>query len=167
VTFIFVPVFIICVRLGPSTLGVYFAPGFWTPKTRVDRRKGKHVWSPRSPLGLEQSSGLLTSKSPTSTNMSPSKTWGGWLVVYTTATRSDGATEDVMIVYLPIVLGQDTLQWLRHLPRHCITIGEILATGLSRTSNPSPTNRRIRGISNPLNAKATRLSARSLEDFKQ
>jgi hypothetical protein len=31
-----------------------------------------------------------------------------------------GATKDVMTVYLPIVLGQDTLQWLRHLPRHYI-----------------------------------------------
>jgi hypothetical protein len=35
VTFVFVPLFIICVRLGPSITGVYFAPGFWTPKTRV------------------------------------------------------------------------------------------------------------------------------------
>jgi hypothetical protein len=35
VTFVSVPLFIICVRLGPSTLGHYFAPGFWTPKTRV------------------------------------------------------------------------------------------------------------------------------------
>jgi hypothetical protein len=26
----------------------------------------------------------------------------------------------MMTAYLPIVLGQDTLQWLRHLPRHCI-----------------------------------------------
>jgi hypothetical protein len=25
-----------------------------------------------------------------------------------------------MTVYFPIVLGQDALQWLRHLPRHCI-----------------------------------------------
>jgi hypothetical protein len=25
-----------------------------------------------------------------------------------------------MAAYLPIVLGQDALQWLRHLPRHCI-----------------------------------------------
>jgi hypothetical protein len=25
-----------------------------------------------------------------------------------------------MTVYLPIVLGKDALQWLRHLPRHCI-----------------------------------------------
>jgi hypothetical protein len=35
VTFVFVPLFIICVRLGPSTPGDYFAPGVWTPKTRV------------------------------------------------------------------------------------------------------------------------------------
>jgi hypothetical protein len=26
----------------------------------------------------------------------------------------------MMTAYLPIVLGQDALQWLRHLPRHCI-----------------------------------------------
>jgi hypothetical protein len=26
------------------------------------------------------------------------------------------ATEDVMTAYFPIVLGQDALQWLRHLP---------------------------------------------------
>jgi hypothetical protein len=44
----------------------------------------------------------------------------GWLAVYTTAARAAGATEDVMTAYLPIVLEQDTLQWLRHLPRHCI-----------------------------------------------
>jgi hypothetical protein len=42
------------------------------------------------------------------------------LAVYTTATRAAGATEDVMTAYLPIILGQDALQWLRHLPRHCI-----------------------------------------------
>jgi hypothetical protein len=50
----------------------------------------------------------------------PKKDPGGWLVVYTTAARATGTTEDVMIAYLPIVLGQDALQWLRHLPRHCI-----------------------------------------------
>jgi hypothetical protein len=44
----------------------------------------------------------------------------GWLVVYTTAARAAGATKDVMTAYLPIVLRQDALQWLRHLPRHCI-----------------------------------------------
>jgi hypothetical protein len=42
------------------------------------------------------------------------------LVVYTTAVRAAGATKDVMTAYLPIVLGQDALQWLRHLPRHYI-----------------------------------------------
>jgi hypothetical protein len=42
------------------------------------------------------------------------------LAVYTTVARATGATEDVMTAYLPIVLGQDALQWLRHLPRHYI-----------------------------------------------
>jgi hypothetical protein len=50
----------------------------------------------------------------------PKKDPGGWLAVYTTAARAAGATEDVMTMYLPIVLGQDVLQWLRHLPRQCI-----------------------------------------------
>jgi hypothetical protein len=45
---------------------------------------------------------------------------GGWLAIYTIAARDTGATEDIMTTYLPIVLGQDALQWLRHLPRHCI-----------------------------------------------
>jgi hypothetical protein len=44
----------------------------------------------------------------------------GWLAVYTIAARAAGAIEDVMTGYLPIALGQDALQWLRHLPRHCI-----------------------------------------------
>jgi hypothetical protein len=35
VTFVSVPLFIICVRLGPSTPGDYFAPEFWTRKTQV------------------------------------------------------------------------------------------------------------------------------------
>jgi hypothetical protein len=50
----------------------------------------------------------------------PKQDPGGWLAVYTTAARAAGATEDVMTLYLPIVLGQDALQWLRHLLRHCI-----------------------------------------------
>jgi hypothetical protein len=50
----------------------------------------------------------------------PKQDPGGWLAVYTTAARAAGATEDVMTAYLPIVLVQDALQWLRHLPRHCI-----------------------------------------------
>jgi hypothetical protein len=50
----------------------------------------------------------------------PKQDSGGWLAVYTTAARATWATKDVMTAYLPIVLGQDALQWLRHLPRHCI-----------------------------------------------
>jgi hypothetical protein len=50
----------------------------------------------------------------------PKQDPGGWLAVYTTAARAAGVTEDVMTAYLSIVLGQDALQWLRHLPRHCI-----------------------------------------------
>jgi hypothetical protein len=30
-----VPLYIICMRLGPSIPGVYVNPGFWTPKIRV------------------------------------------------------------------------------------------------------------------------------------
>jgi hypothetical protein len=75
----------------------------------IDRRKGKHAGSLRSPLSSERSNGLLTSKSPTSTNTSPSKTLGGWLAVYTNAARAARATEDVMTAYLPIVMGHDAL----------------------------------------------------------
>jgi hypothetical protein len=50
----------------------------------------------------------------------PKQDPGGWLAVYTTIARAAGESEDVMTAYLPIVLGQDALQWLRHLPRHCI-----------------------------------------------
>jgi hypothetical protein len=42
------------------------------------------------------------------------------LAVYMTAAWGAGAMDDVMIAYLPIVRGQDALQWLRHLPRHYI-----------------------------------------------
>jgi hypothetical protein len=48
VTFVSVPLFIICVRLGPSTPCDYFAPGFWTPKTRVWQ---KWYWKGNFPLG--------------------------------------------------------------------------------------------------------------------
>jgi hypothetical protein len=42
----------------------------------------------------------------------PKQDPGGWLAVYTTAARDARASEDVMTTYLPIVLGQDALQWL-------------------------------------------------------
>jgi hypothetical protein len=50
----------------------------------------------------------------------PKQDPGDWLAVYTTTARAAGATHDVMTAYLPIVLGKDALQRLRHLPRHCI-----------------------------------------------
>jgi hypothetical protein len=39
----------------------------------------------------------------------PKQDPGGWLAVYMTAARAAGATEDVTMAYLPIVLGKDTL----------------------------------------------------------
>ena len=50
----------------------------------------------------------------------PKQDPGGWLAVYTTAAWATRAIEDVMTAYFPIVLGQDALHWLRHLPQHCI-----------------------------------------------
>jgi hypothetical protein len=44
----------------------------------------------------------------------------GWLAVYITTAQAARTTKDVMTAHLPIVPGQDALQWLRHLPRHCI-----------------------------------------------
>jgi hypothetical protein len=39
----------------------------------------------------------------------PKQDSGGWLVIYTTAAQAVGATNDVMTVYFPIVLGKDAL----------------------------------------------------------
>jgi hypothetical protein len=36
-----VPLYIICMRLGPSIPGVYVNPGFWTPKIRVLQLHGR------------------------------------------------------------------------------------------------------------------------------
>jgi hypothetical protein len=47
-----------------------------------------------------------------STNMNLSRIQEAGWAVYTTAARDAGASEDVMTAYLPIVLGQDALQWL-------------------------------------------------------
>jgi hypothetical protein len=42
------------------------------------------------------------------------------LAIYSIATQATGVTEDIMSAYLLIVLGQDMLQWLCHLPRHYV-----------------------------------------------
>jgi hypothetical protein len=51
VTFDHVPWFIICVRLGPSTPGDYFAPGFWTPKTWVWQMVSSHTFIAQQVVG--------------------------------------------------------------------------------------------------------------------
>jgi hypothetical protein len=79
-----------------------------TDTTIVDRRT--RVEYPRSLRVSRPFSDPQTSKSPTSTSTSLSRTQEA---VYTTAAWAAGATEDVMTAYLPIVLGQDALQWLR------------------------------------------------------
>jgi hypothetical protein len=85
------------------------APLPGTDLTNADRKK--HV----------ESSCLLHVSGPSSApnfkvsnidKYEPKQDPGGWLAVYTTTTRATEATEDVMTTYLPIVLGQDALQWL-------------------------------------------------------
>jgi hypothetical protein len=77
-------------------------------KTRAESLRLLHVSGPSSSPNFKVSN---------VDKYEPKQDPSGWLAVYTTTA---GAMEDVMTTYLPIVLGQDTLQWLRHLPRHCI-----------------------------------------------
>jgi hypothetical protein len=77
------------------------------------------------------------------------------------ATQAAGAMEDIMTVYLPIVLEQDALQWHRHLPRYFIDnwddfYDQFVANFLSLSDKPgSP------GTSNPSSARTTSPSPRS------
>jgi hypothetical protein len=81
-------------------------------RTHVEYRRSLHVSGPfNAPPNFKVSN---------IDKYEPKQDPGGWLAIYTTAARAAGATEDVMTAYFPIVLGQDALQWLRHLPRHCI-----------------------------------------------
>jgi hypothetical protein len=89
-----------------------------TDTTIVDRRT--HVEYQHSLRVLGPFSGPPIFKVSNVDKYEPKQDLGGWLAVYTTAARAAGATEDVMTAYLPIVLGQDALQWLRHLPQHYI-----------------------------------------------
>jgi hypothetical protein len=50
------------------------------------------------------------------------------LTIYITAAQAARATENVMIAYLPIVLEQDMLQWLRQLPATTSTTGPTSTT---------------------------------------
>jgi hypothetical protein len=89
-----------------------------TDITIADRRT--HVEYLRSLRVLRPFNGPPNFKVSNIDKYEPKLDPGGWLAVYTTAARAAGATEDLMTMYLPIVLGQDALQWLQHLPRHCI-----------------------------------------------
>jgi hypothetical protein len=89
------------------------------------------------------------------------------MAVYTTAARAAGATEDVMTAYLPIVLGQDALQWLRHLPRHCINDwSDFSRRFIANFQSLSPTNWRSHGTSNPSSAEGMRLTGHTSKDFR-
>src|SRR5688572_2420382 len=77
----------------------------------------------------------------------PKQDPGGWLVVYTTAARAAGATEDVMTAYLPIVLGQDALNGYDTYHDNASTIGVTSVGASSPTFSPSSTSRRSHGTS--------------------
>jgi hypothetical protein len=79
------------------------APLSGTDLTNVDRKT--HAGSPRLLHVSGPSSGLPTSKSPTSTSTSPSRTWGASWPSTQPPLGPRGVTEDVMTVYLPIILG--------------------------------------------------------------
>jgi hypothetical protein len=88
------------------------------------------------------------------------------LAVYTTAARAAGATKDVMTAYLPIVLGQDALQWLRHLPRHCIDdwsdfSRRFIANFQSLSDKPGS-----HGTSNLSGVEGMKLSGHTSKDFR-
>jgi hypothetical protein len=72
-----------------------------------------------------------------------------------------------MMAYMPIILGQDALQWLQICPVIASMIGEISILSLSRTFSPSPINQRSRGTSNPSDDRMMKLFVHSSEDFKQ
>jgi hypothetical protein len=96
----------------------------------------------------------------------PKQDSGGWLDVYTTAARAAGATEDVITAYLPIVLGQDALQWLGHLPQHFIDDWSdfsrcFIANFQSLSDKPAQ-----HGTSNPSGAEGMRLFSRTSKNFR-
>jgi hypothetical protein len=96
----------------------------------------------------------------------PKKDPGGWLAVYTIAARAARATEDIMTAYLPIVLGQDALQWLRHLRRHCINDWSDFSRRFIANSSPSLTSRCSHGTSNPSGARAMKHSVHTSRGFR-
>jgi hypothetical protein len=72
-----------------------------------------------------------------------------------------------MTAYMPMVLGQDALQWLRHLRRHCIYDWGDFSHRFFANFQPSSISRCSRGISNPSGDRMMKLFVCSSEDFKQ
>jgi hypothetical protein len=65
----------------------------------------------------------------------------GWLIVYSMVARGTRVSEDIMVAYLPIVHGQDALQWLHYLPHqcidHCVDFYDHFVTNYQSLSNKS------------------------------
>jgi hypothetical protein len=104
-------------RPGDDRDGTPLTPLPGTDIMNADKKT--HVGSPRLLRVSGPSSGPLTSKSPKSTCTSLSRTQGlvGRLQDRRSGRRGNRRRNDSVFA---IVLGQDALQWLRHLPQHCI-----------------------------------------------
>jgi hypothetical protein len=89
------------------------------------------------------------------------------LVVYTTTAHAAGAMEDVMMAYLPIVLGRTRCSGSDTYLDTASTTGVISVAGLSQTSGLSLINQHSHGTSNPLGARMMRLSDHSSKGFKR
>jgi hypothetical protein len=95
----------------------------------------------------------------------PKQDPGGWLVVYTTAARAVGATEDVMTA-CPSSSGKMRCNRYNTYPDTASTIGATSVGIYSPTSNLSLTSRHSHGTSNRSGAEGMRLFGRTSKDFK-
>jgi hypothetical protein len=72
-----------------------------------------------------------------------------------------------MTAYLPIVLRQDALQWLRHLPRHYIDDwSDFSRRFIAIFQSLSLISQRSHGTSNPSGAEEMRLFGHTSKDFR-
>jgi hypothetical protein len=84
----------------------------------------------------------------------PKQDPGGWLTIYTSVAWATGATEDVMTVYLPIILSRMHCSGYDICRDTASTIGVTSVGVSSLTFSPSPTSRCSHGTSNPSGARA-------------
>jgi hypothetical protein len=71
-----------------------------------------------------------------------------------------------MTAYLPIVLGQDALQWLRHLPRHCIDDWSDFSRCFTTNFQSLSDKPAQPWTSNPSSVGGTKLSGRTSKDSR-